>query len=111
MGKLILILTVAFIALGASASDEGPLVAGTKRYYDNGQLSLEQVKGLRKMYYRDGTLQRYVPLKDNKIHGLATGYYEDGSLYYEARYKEGELKSLKLYDREGKLVFDDLVDY
>ena len=70
-----------------------------KNYYDRG----EKTKTV--WYYESGEVYRVTTFKDNKIDGIRKFYYRNGTLKAEVPYKGGDpVEGLKEYTTSGTLV-------
>ncbi|MBP9733595.1 MAG: hypothetical protein KBD07_04385 [Candidatus Omnitrophica bacterium] len=61
--------------------------------------------GVEKRFYESGELKSEIPYKANLEEGLARLYRKDGTLEFEDRYQAGELRSRKMFDPAGRVLF------
>ncbi len=84
-----------------------------KGYYESGQLKAElnykygKREGICKFHYDSGQLQLKVNFKDGKRHGLTKEYRPNGNVLYIDTYKNGTKIHRKMYDKRGKLEFEE----
>lgn len=81
-----------------------------REFYPNGQLAFVQtmrngkIDGIVRAYYEDGALKGVVNYVENHQEGVSREYYPDGHMKEEVIYENGQMKDLKQYDANGRLV-------
>lgn len=60
--------------------------------------------GLKQEYYESGKLKLTTNMVDGRVSGTNKLYGEDGKLYMEIVWDNGNATSVKVYDKDGKVV-------
>nr|MBQ0091604.1 lipoprotein [Candidatus Enterousia merdequi] len=93
------------------ADQDGNLINGlVKQYYENGNVWREmnikdgRENGTEREYYENGKIHVIANVVNGKTEGISKLYNEDGVLHMEMDWQNGEVKSIKIYDENGKII-------
>ncbi len=92
----------------------GKLNGYIREYYPNGNLAFVQqmkngkINGEVKSYYESGSIKGAVRYINNLQEGISREYFKNGAIKEEVVYLDGQMMSLKKFDEQGKLVFNQI---
>ncbi len=92
--------------------ENGKMEGAFVSYYENGKISKKTIShngkydGLLETYYEDGSPDEVCTYKKNRKNGLDKKFGRNGKLYGEAVFEDDVPVSIKYYDLDGKLIYE-----
>ena len=87
-----------------------PINGIVKQYFENGNIWREMTikdgleNGTEREYYENGKLHVVANVVNGKTDGESKLYKEDGKLHMEIDWDQGNVKGIKRYDENGKVI-------